>query len=216
MSDIEIWMDFPDYEGYYKVSSLGRIKSPEKKDAKGVIRKERIIKGAKNNEGYWRLRLWKDGVSISTSVHRMVALTFLENPENKPRVNHKDNNPSNNNVLNLEWATHQEDIDHKCRQGRQNKWQSIPHPNLGKTGDRHSNFGKHYNIGKDSSFARLVLDMQTGIFYDCVKEAAEAKNMNPGTLYNRLSGRRKNNTGLILADEKSINRNVQEQCLGQV
>lgn len=191
----EIWMDIPNYEGYYKASNLGRIKS--------FIRNKngRIMRPTRNREGYYKLRLWKDGAFISTSVHRSVLSAFVKNEFNKPRVNHIDNNPSNNILSNLEWATHQEDIDHKCKQNRQNRPVGVKNPRFGKTGFSSPNYGKHYNVGASSHFARLVLDTQTGIFYDCVKDAAFAKEYNSGTLYNRLIGNRKNKTGLILVPD---------------
>ena len=108
---IEIWKDIKGYEGLYQVSNYGRIKtlinfnskhSYSKKELKE--RKEKILKEHECN-GYLRVTLSKKQKSKHYRVHRLVAQAFIPNPENKPQINHKDNNRKNNNVNNLEWCT---------------------------------------------------------------------------------------------------------------
>lgn len=195
--NLETWKDIPGYETYYQASTLGRIKSLSRKSARGFLLKEKIIKGSPNTDGYLQLRLYKEGVKTVYRVHRLIALTFIPNTENKPRINHRDNDRTNNMLINLEWATHQEDIDHKCKQNRQNRWKTHKHPMLGKKGEAHQNYGKSYNKGAAHPQARVVLDLQTGIYYDTCAEAADAKGHNRGTLYNKLLGNRPNKTSLI-------------------
>lgn len=69
--------------------------------------KERLLKPAKRSNGskYMHVVLCVDGVRKHKSIHRLVAEAFIPNPENKPTVNHKDENPQNNRIDNLEWAT---------------------------------------------------------------------------------------------------------------
>lgn len=66
---------------------------------------KKLIKQFKNRHGYVTVRIYKDGVGTTRTVHRLVAKTFIPNPENLPEVNHKDENKSNNVVSNLEWCT---------------------------------------------------------------------------------------------------------------
>lgn len=195
--DGEVWKDLIGYEGIYVVSNMGRLfKLPCSR--KGGSINGRFITGAKNGEGYWKVRLSVNKVILNTAIHRLVAMTFLPNPENKPRVNHIDNNPSNNKLSNLEWATHQEDIDHKCRQNRQHRPIGDKNPSYGKKGEKSPVFGKSYNARGKHGYARPVLDLATGIYYDCVTDAAEARGYNKHSLYMRLVGLRKNKTSIIL------------------
>ena len=103
---IEVWKDVKGYEGIYKISNLGRVKT----------NKDRIRKGTVSH-GYLRLLLWKDKQYKSTSIHRLVAENFIENPMNKPYVNHIDGDKQNNHVNNLEWCTQLENVQHSIRTG---------------------------------------------------------------------------------------------------
>lgn len=105
----EIWKDIKDYEGLYQVSNWGRVKSLNYLHHKKVA----ILKLYKNRFGYMRVILQKDGIVKNYFVHRLVATAFLENPENLPQVNHKDEDKTNNFVGtpennykdgNLEWC----------------------------------------------------------------------------------------------------------------
>lgn len=70
-----------------------------------------------NKKGYNFVRLYVDGKSKTYLVHRLVAELYVDNPDNKPEVNHKDGNKSNNNDWNLEWVTGQENVDHAVETG---------------------------------------------------------------------------------------------------
>ena len=120
----EIWKDIKDYEGLYQISNLGNIKSVTRKVKNKkygtMIAKEKILKQNMSKAGYFTIGLCKNGKTKTTSVHRLVASTFILNPKNKPCINHLDNNPSNNNVKNLEWCTQKENIQHACKSGNMN------------------------------------------------------------------------------------------------
>ena len=107
----EIWKDKKDYEGLYQVSNLGRAKSLDRyikgKGHSLQFKKGRILKPMKDNNGYLKVKLCKDGKEKAFTVHRLVAEAFLPNPHNYPCVNHKDENKQNNNVSNLEWCSAQ-------------------------------------------------------------------------------------------------------------
>ena len=105
----EIWRPIKGYEGLYEVSNLGRIKSlkrlVKKWDGYRIV-PEKILTPRANNRGYLRINLCKDGITKTFSPHRLVAEAFIPNPDNLPCVNHKDENPLNNVVSNLEWCTY--------------------------------------------------------------------------------------------------------------
>lgn len=94
----EIWKPVVGYEPYYEVSSLWRVKN----------KKWLIMKSNRQSKGYMQIDLkWKLFL-----IHRLVAQAFIPNPENKPYINHKDLNPENNNLNNLEWCTQSENLIH--------------------------------------------------------------------------------------------------------
>lgn len=100
----EIWKPVVGYEGMYEVSNLGRVKSLNYKNTG----KEVVLKAYSNKsgKGYYKIHLCKNGVVDWPYVHILVAQAFIPNPDNLPEVNHKDENPANNCVENLEWCTH--------------------------------------------------------------------------------------------------------------
>ena len=127
----EIWRPIKNYETYYEVSNLGRVRSVDRViiDSDGVKRllKGKILKPAKNNNGYLVCGLRKNSKANSFTVHRLVAQAFLPNTDNLPEVNHKDENKDNNRVFlkkngsvnldksNLEWCTRSYNINYGTR-----------------------------------------------------------------------------------------------------
>lgn len=104
MNETEVWKWVTGYEGMYRVSDLGRVFS--EKTGK-YLSLNRVTK-----DGYIYVALTDKGKAKEFRLHRLVALTFIPNPMNKPTVNHKDGNKSNNSLLNLEWATREENMQH--------------------------------------------------------------------------------------------------------
>lgn len=115
----EIWKDIPNYEGIYQVSNMGRVRSLTRIVYHGDIKycRKGVIRKPFNTKDYDSLMLSKDGTKKIYMVHRLVALTFLPNPNNKPEVNHKDGNKRNNKLENLEWVTTSENKLHAIRTG---------------------------------------------------------------------------------------------------
>lgn len=101
----EEWKYIEGYEGLYKISSFGNVFSCR------IGRLLKIHLCPKGN-GYFQANLSKKGKVKTLSVSRLVAKHFVENPENKPEVNHKDLNSRNNRMENLEWTTHAENVAH--------------------------------------------------------------------------------------------------------
>ena len=115
MSEKEIWKDVVGYDGRYKVSNKGNVRSVARKDSIGRKRGGRTLKSRDNGHGYLRLDLYKNGIRKSKRVHRLVAEAFIPNHNNYLEINHKDENKTNNHVENLEWCTREHNINHGTR-----------------------------------------------------------------------------------------------------
>ena len=136
MTDIEVWKtavsDGEIYEGLYKVSNLGRILSLNYNHTG----KPGLMNPVDVGTGYLQVGLWKNKKTKLCYVHRLVAEAFLENPDNLPQVNHKDENKTNNFVFlnedgtvnkeksNLEWKTPKDNCNHGTRNERISKAQT--------------------------------------------------------------------------------------------
>lgn len=122
----EIWKPIPGYEGYYEVSSLGRVRSLDRTTTywrNGVVQsvtyRGKMLNLNIADDGYVHVMLPLLDTSPRKyryrSVHQLVALTFLPNPDEKIQVNHIDGNKANNSVKNLEWVTQEENMEHAKR-----------------------------------------------------------------------------------------------------
>lgn len=105
------------YDNFYCIYPDGTVISPSYTDKRGCLRKMKILKPQLRGKGYESVGLMKKGKQTWVSVHRLVAKTFIENPNNKPQVNHIDGNKLNNHFSNLEWTTCQENIQHSYDSG---------------------------------------------------------------------------------------------------
>lgn len=112
---IEEWRPICGFEGLYEVSNLGRVKSL--KDRYGNLR-EKILKQIQNDKGYLKVNL-ANGKRKTSTVHRLVALSFIPNPNNLPTVNHINEDKTDNCVYNLEWMNMSQQVRHgTCQQRR--------------------------------------------------------------------------------------------------
>lgn len=115
---MEIWKSIKGFEGYYEVSSIGRIRSVDRYVHSGIkhnnsrLVKGRMLKQSLKKNGYFSVDLSKDNKVKTMLVHRIVAINFIENPNNKKVVNHKNANKQDNRIENLEWVTDGENKDH--------------------------------------------------------------------------------------------------------
>lgn len=161
------WKPVVGYEGYYEISQEGEVRGIERlvptMQGKRTI-KSHLLTTRINNDGYVEIRLCRDGKTKTTFLHILLAKAFIPNPQNKPEVNHKDGNKTNNELSNLEWVTHAENMQHA--------------------------FTKQLWKVPDVSKRKLV-DECNGKTFDSIKEAAVYYGLNHSTLRNRLRTRSK-------------------------
>lgn len=101
----ETWKDVAGFEGIYEVSNRGAVRSVDRITRCGKRASGKILSAKGNNRGYVQLHLYKGGECHMKLLHRVVAEAFIENPENLPQINHKDENKHNNHADNLEWCS---------------------------------------------------------------------------------------------------------------
>lgn len=109
----EIWKEIEVFGGNYSVSSEGRVRSNGL--LKGKNSKVRILKTELSKKGYLRVGLTKDGKQKKYLVHRLVAIAFLDNPNNLPDVNHKNECKTDNRLVNLEWMSRRDNMNYGDR-----------------------------------------------------------------------------------------------------
>jgi len=133
---MEEWRAIPGYEGFYEASELGAIRSVDRtiNHSRGgdlkCFRKGRILSPTLNKRnGYLCVNLCLKGVTKTRRVNRLICLAFHLNPDNKPYVNHKDGDKTNNAKDNLEWSTAQENVLHAIEYGFSNP-SAIKHPKI--------------------------------------------------------------------------------------
>ncbi len=155
---IEKWKDIQGYEGMYQVSNMGRVKSLEritkfKNRDYTRIEQEKILTPAKHHKGYLKAQLRKNGKNKAFFIHRLVAQSFIPNPENKSTVNHKNGIKTDNRVENLEWMSNQENMKHAY--------------------DNNIRNNDKVSEAKWKKVAQYSLDGQLIKIYDSVKQAVE-------------------------------------------
>ena len=107
----EIWKDVLGYEGLYIISNKGYVKSVKRNENLAIC---------KMKIGYYCVRLWKSNVTKLWTMHRLLAIHFIENPMSKREVNHIDGDKGNYNLNNLEWSTPSENMKHSVATGLNN------------------------------------------------------------------------------------------------
>ncbi len=176
----EIWKDIPEYEGIYQVSSQGRVK------ALNFARsgKEGIVKQQTNHKGYSVVYLSRDDKRRKFTVHRLVALTFIPNTENKPCVDHINTIKSDNNVENLRWVTYKENANNELTKEHMSKSKKSYEPRT-RTRRKGYTTKKKGSITSDevrvkisrSMGGRKILCLTTGEIFETVSEASRKYNV---------------------------------------
>lgn len=143
-TDNEIWKPVPDFERFYEASTHGNIRNL----------REKVMKTYAINSGYQALKFTINGDRTSHLVHRLVALTFLDNPDELPEVNHIDEDKTNNRLDNLEWKSSSGNKQHSIATGTYDKIYTTKN-SLGK---KHlpNNYSEYHNVSFDKNRDRWV------------------------------------------------------------
>jgi len=171
---MEIWKAVKGYEGYYKVSNLGGVKRIISRNCAS----ERIRKIQYKKNGYAVVMLSVKQKYKLAYVHRLVASAFIDNPENKEQVNHKDLNKKNNNYLNLEWVTHKENMVHA---NKSKKWSNNVKKGM--------NSERSVKVSQYSKEGKKIKD------WFCISDAARFLNISTGDITVCCQGKRKSSLG---------------------
>lgn len=180
----EVFKDIKGFEGAYQISNFGNVKSLAKSWLNGTRSKGETLLKQQSHLGYLNVILCIDGVKTRHLIHRLVAKEFIDNSENKPQVNHINGIKTDNRVENLEWATSRENINHSWKNGLSRMTEKM---RLSA-----SKVGKKYNT-------KVIIDLNTGVFYDSVRELSDLLGVNYSTLRSQLNGNNPNKTSFIYA-----------------
>ena len=161
----EIWKDVKDYEGLYQVSNLGNVRS---------IKSNKVLVLSSSPSGYKFINLRKNSTGKNFRVHRLVAEAFIPNINKLPFINHKDENPENNNVENLEWCTASYNINYGDRNNKVAKKVSIWRKKK----------GVEYSPRKRKKVAQYTLDDKFVREFRSINEAGRETKSSIGTIYN--------------------------------
>lgn len=169
----------------YFISKTGSVKRKAGYILNGLYftyKEERILSQS-ISRGYKNVTLILNGVPKKYKVHRLLANTFIKNPENKQCVTHKDEDTLNNCLSNLKWITYEEITLNAFENNKR----------CAKKGN------EHYLYGKKGHRTRLIFCQNTGYFYDSIRDAANSIGAHESYLAMCLRGKRQNNTSLIYA-----------------
>lgn len=147
------------FESYYEISKCGIVRSKDR-NVNSSYNARRIIKGKEmkpdlSNKGYFRVPISISGVARKKfSLHRLLAINFIPNPNNLPCVNHKDSNPLNNDLNNLEWCTQSYNIQYKFDRGYTSVRRSLSEDSV-------IDIYKNTILGKRGSVSKMISKYKT-------------------------------------------------------
>lgn len=183
----EIWKEVKGFEGAYEVSSLGRVRS-YLNNRHGLCNKPKIIKGSIGGHGYYALSLFNPITQkrVRILIHRLVALSFIPNPNNKPCVDHINTIRTDNRACNLRWVTVKE-----------NSHNSITYK---KTIEQRRQYGK-INRGSNNKISKPISQFtKDNVFvcsYGSILEASEKTGIKYGKIRHNVHGEQKYADGFI-------------------
>ncbi len=169
----EEWRPIKGYEGLYEVSNMGRVRSLDRvvKDRWGNnrIREGKIMSLNKKKHGYFHVNLYdKNSIRKTYAVHRLVAMTFIPNPNNLPQINHKDENPGNNSVGNLEWC------DSKYNNNYGGHYERVA---KSVSGERNGMYGKTHSEETRRKLSKRVYCIELDKTFNSITEAGDELNI---------------------------------------
>ena len=173
----EEWKDIKGYEGLYQISNLGNVKRI--KFINNIVEKEKIKILKPINNTYLQVALSKEGKVKVKNIHRLVAETFIPNPDRLPQVNHKDENKHNNNVDNLEWCSR------------------IYNMNYGSVKDKISKSHRKENIKKRKPIVQYDRNMHIIKEYSGICEAVKETNIDKSSIIKCCKNKQKTSGGYI-------------------
>lgn len=183
LANEERWLPIVGYEGFYMVSSLGRVRLLER----SLVRKNgsffsvhsKIKNSYKDRHGYLTVLLQKNQKAKHKLVHRLVAEAFIPNPDNKPEVNHKNGIRTDNRVQNLEWVSRNENIQHS--------YDFLGHKRI-------------HLFGKDNPRCKIILKIKDGVIiqeFFGAKAAAKSVNACVSSIQRACTGKSKTCKGFV-------------------
>ena len=180
---METFKFMPDKENKYQISDYGRAISLNYNGTKLV----KDLSYITDKDGYKIVRLYYKNKAKCEKVHRLVAITFIPNPLNKPQVNHKDGNKSNNHISNLEWSTAKENVNHSFK-------------SLNRQSSNKGLFGYNNHCSKEThQYSKDLVFIKS---YGSQKEAARELSINHQTINACINGRQKTSGGFIFTNKK--------------
>ena len=182
----ESWKDIPNFEGRYQVSNLGRVKSLSRivnTGRNGYRKIKEHILVPRNFNNYQKISIRIHPKRYWFDIHRLVADAFIPNPSNLPEVNHKDSNPCNNKVDNLEWCNQSYNIKYAYKYGN-----AKPTKGCFKKGNIPHNRKKINQYSKNGEFISS---------YISIKEASDYTHIKRTAINNCLNSRCKTSGGFI-------------------
>lgn len=198
---MEIYKSVYGFEGLYEVSNLGNVKSLKRIDMRGRTINERILKPYRDgNQGYKAVSLLKNGVSRRVKLHRLVAIAFLDNPNNLPQVNHINGVKDDNRLENLEWSSVSDNVKHAFDVLKRKS--SGGH--YGKTGSKHH-----------CSKAVLAEHLESGkkLIFGSSAEAARALGIPSGSIPRCCNGKYKSSHGYKFSYIKTMQALIEREVL---
>ena len=181
----EIWKHIKGFEQSHVVNINGDVKtiSRQVSGKNGSLRtiKSRYLKAEIDIGGYYRYKLWYNNKNKSLFMHRLIAIHFINNPENKPFINHIDGVKTNNSIENLEWCTQSENVLHSYKTGLSTV--------SNKSKERCSILGKKRS--------KKVIDTKTGKVFNKMTDAAKYSGFCLSYFSLMLSGKKTNKTNFI-------------------
>lgn len=169
----ELYLELSFFKGY-KISNLGNLRN----------KRNKLIAGSIDSDGYRRFSLYVNGKMKYVPCHRLVAIQFIANYDNKPQVNHKDGNKLNNSISNLEWVTSKENVLHSYKTGLKKPSKA----NLGNFGINSTRHKDCIQISKDG----FIIEQ-----YDSIMDAKRKTGISNVSISRVISGKLKQAGGYL-------------------